>query len=298
MHRRVRVRTDRIAASAMRLCAAGTVLLVVVIVCALLLKSAPVLARHSIWTLLGSSSWQPLRGEFGFFPFLLGTLWVTGTAVLLAVPLSLFTAIYLSEYAPAAVRRLAAPLVDLLAGIPSVISGIWGVLAVVPLVRDRVAPLFGVSSSGYCVLAGGVVLAIMILPVIIHVAAEVFGAVPRGMREASLALGATQWQTVTRVVLRKAMPGVIAAVVLGVSRAFGETMAVLMVAGNVAVSPRSIFDPAYPLPALIANNYGEMLSVPLYDAAMMLAALLLLAVVVAFNAVSRCVLARIERGMR
>lgn len=127
---------------------------------------------------------------------------------------------------------------------------------------------------------------------------EVFRSVPYELREASLSLGATKWQTVKYVVLRKAMPGVIAAVVLGLSRAFGETMAVLMVAGNVAKVPSSVLDPAYPLPALIANNYGEMLSVPLYDSALLLASLILLAVVLFFNVIARVVLIRVERSIQ
>jgi phosphate transport system permease protein len=218
--------------------------------------------------------------------------------VVVAVPLSLLTAIYLSEYAHQRVRELAAPLIDLLAGIPSVVFGIWGVLVVVPLVKNRIAPLFGVFSTGYSVLAGGVVLAIMIFPVIIHVAMEVFRSVPAGVREASLSLGATRWQTVKHAVMRASLPGVIAAVVLGLSRAFGETMAVLMVAGNVARAPASVLDPAYPLPALIANNYGEMLSIPLYDSALMLASLVLLLVILVFTVVSRLILMKVEQGVR
>ncbi|MDD8013634.1 MAG: ABC transporter permease subunit, partial [Acidobacteriota bacterium] len=141
-------------------------------------------------------------------------------------------------------------------------------------------------------------LAIMIFPVIIHVSLEVFRAVPQEVREASLAVGATRWQTVKHVVMRKALPGVAAAVVLGVARAFGETMAVLMVVGNVAKIPKGVLDPAYPLPALIANNYGEMLSIPLYDSALMLAALILLLVILLFNVISRAVLLRVERSLR
>jgi phosphate transport system permease protein len=212
--------------------------------------------------------------------------------------LCLLSAIFLSEYAPARIRELASPLIDLLAGIPSVIYGIWGILAIVPFIKNHLAPWFGVFSTGYSVLAGGIVLAIMIFPVIIHVTVEVLKTVPYEIREASLALGATKWQTIKRVVLRKAMPGVIAAVVLGFSRAFGETMAVLMVAGNVARVPSSIFDPSYPLPALIANNYGEMLSIPLYDSALLLASLILLAVVLIFNILSRIILIRVEKGIR
>jgi phosphate transport system permease protein len=260
-------------------------------------RSRPILAIKSLGEILFSSSWHPLRGEFGFFPFIMGSLWVTGVAVAIAIPLCLLTAIYLSEYASRYVREWIKPLIDLLAGIPSVIYGVWGVLVIVPLIKDHIAPLFGKFSSGYSVLAGGIVLAIMVFPIIIHVCVEVFGSVPYGLREASLSLGATKWQTTKHVVVRKAMPGVIAAVVLGLSRAFGETMAVLMVAGNVAKVPSSVLEPAYPLPALIANNYGEMMSVPLYDSALLLASMILLLVVLFFNVIARIVLMRVERSI-
>ena len=261
-------------------------------------RSRPILAIKSISDLLFSLSWHPLKKEFGFLPFIMGSLWVTGVAVLIAIPLCLLTAIYLSEYAPRYMRQWSKPLIDLLAGIPSVVYGVWGVLVIVPLIKNHIAPFFGKFSTGYSVLAGGIVLAIMIFPVIIHISVEILKMVPRGIREASLSLGATKWQTIKFVVLRKAMPGVIAAVVLGLSRAFGETMAVLMVAGNVAKVPFSVFEPAYPLPALIANNYGEMLSVPLYDSALLLACLILLLVVLLFNIIARVVLIRVERAVR
>jgi len=169
---------------------------------------------------------------------------------------------------------------------------------IVPLIKNLIAPFFGTFSTGYSVLAGGIVLAIMVFPIIIHVSLEVFGSVPYELREASWALGATKWQTVKHVVIRKAMPGVIAAIVLGLSRALGETMAVLMVVGNVAKVPSSVFDPAYPLPALIANNYGEMLSVPLYDSALLLTSLVLLLVVLFFSIVARVVLIGVERSIQ
>ena len=219
-------------------------------------------------------------------------------AVAIAVPLCILTAIYLSEYAHRKIRVWTSPLIDLLAGIPSVVYGMWGILVVVPLIKNHIGPFFGVMSAGYSVMAGGIVLAIMVFPIIIHVSVEVLKSVPYEVREASLSLGATKWQTVKHVVMRKAMPGVIAAIVLGLSRAFGETMAVLMVAGNVAKVPSSVFDPAYPLPALIANNYGEMLSVPLYDSALLLASLVLLLVVLVFNVISRIILVRVERSIR
>jgi phosphate transport system permease protein len=217
------------------------------------------------------------------------------------------TAIYLAEYAPPRTRALFKPFIDLLAGIPSVVYGVWGMLTVVPFVEKVVAPILNRrlgfiplfrtdNPTGYGILAGGLVLAVMVFPIIISVAEEVIRAVPQGLREASLAMGATRWQTVKHVVLRRAMPGVMAAVVLGFSRAFGETMAVLMVVGNVAQVPHSIFDAAYPLTALIANNYGEMMSIPLYDAALLGAALILLLVVLIFNVASRLVLLRLVRS--
>jgi phosphate transport system permease protein len=225
----------------------------------------------------------------------MGTLWVTFVSLILAVPVSLLAAIFLSEYAPRSVREFTKPIIDLLAGLPSVIYGVWGVLLVVPFVGRVVAPLFGVTSSGYTILAGGIVLAIMIFPTIISVSLEVFSTIPHPMREASLSLGATKWETVRHVVLKKGMQGIIAAIVLGLSRAFGETMAVLMVVGNIPRLPKSVLDGGYPLPALIANNYGEMMSVPLYDAALMLAAAVLLLVVLVFNVLARIILVRVER---
>ncbi len=144
-------------------------------------------------------------------------------------------------------------------------------------------------------LAGGIVLGIMIFPLIISLLLEVFATVPREMKDASLSTGATNWQTVKFVLLRKSLPGIIATVVLAVSRAFGETIAVLMVCGNMPEVPHSMFDSGYPLPALIANNYGEMMSVPLYDSALLFAALLLFVIIFIFNALSRIVLGRIKR---
>jgi len=290
-----RLLKDKLASKSMMVITALTGLLLFVMVIALYARSRPILAMKPISHLLLSSSWGPSRGEFGFLAFIAGTLWVTGVAIVIAVPLCLLTAIYLSEYAPRLVREWAKPPIDLLAGIPSVVYGVWGVIVVVPLIKDRIAPLFKVSITGYSVLAGGIVLAIMIFPVIIHISVEVLSAVKFEVREVSLALGATKWQTVKHALLRKALPGILASIVLGLSRAFGETMAVLMVAGNVARLPHSVFDPAYTLPALIANNYGEMLSIPLYDSALLLASLILLLVTLVFNIMSQLILVRLER---
>jgi phosphate transport system permease protein len=291
----MRIFRDRLAKRTMLVLTAVPSFLVLLILVGLFVRARPILAQKPLFSLFFSSAWSPLKGDFGLFPFIMGTLWVTFVALVLAVPISLLTAIYLSEYAPRPIREFTKPIIDLLAGLPSVIYGVWGVLLVVPLVGQVLAPLFGVTSSGYTVLAGGIVLAIMIFPTIISVALEVFSSIPYPMREASLSLGATKWETVHHVVLKKGLQGIIAAVVLGLSRAFGETMAVLMVVGNIPRLPHSVFDGGYPLPALIANNYGEMMSVPLYDAALMLAAGVLLLVVLFFNVLARLILIRVER---
>ncbi len=294
----MRLFKDSVARKSMFLATLIPSFLVLLIIFGLFQKSRAILAVKSIGDLLFSSGWAPLKGEFGFLPFIMGTLWVTFLSLVIALPISLFTAIYLSEYAPKSVRNLAKPVIDLLAGLPSVVYGVWGIMVIVPFVGNVLAPLFGVYSSGYSVLAGGIVLAIMIFPTIIHVSLEVFASIPVALRETSLSLGATRWETVRHVVLRKGAQGILAAAILGLSRAFGETMAVLMVVGNVAAVPRSLFDPGYPLPALIANNYGEMMSVPRYDAALMAAALVLMVIVLFFNVLGRKILVRVERRVR
>ncbi len=290
----MRLLKDALASKAMLFLTFFPSLIVFLIIVGLYLRSRPILAEKPLLFLLFSSSWAPGRGDFGFFPFIMGTLWVTAVALIVAVPISLFASIYLSEYAPRAVQEFIRPMIDLLAGLPSVIYGVWGVLLIVPLVA-RIAPFFGATSSGYSILAGGLVLAIMIFPTIIYVSLEVISSIPYELREASLSLGATKWETVKHVVLKKGLQGIIAAIVLGLSRALGETMAVLMVVGNIPKVPKSVFDGGYPLPALIANNYGEMMSVPLYDSALMLAAGVLLVIVLVFNVLARIILVRVER---
>jgi len=281
------------------------VLLLVVIVGALVWKSLPILQTGSLIELLGGKTWKPLQGLFGYLPFIAGTLWVTVVAMILAVPPCLLSALFLSEYARPATRSLLKPLLDLLAAIPSVVYGVWGIIIVVPFVQRYLIPTIervlgflptfnSENPTGYGILSGGIVLAVMVSPFIIAVINEVLSTVPAGQREAVLALGATRWQAVRAVVIPQSLPGILAAVVLGASRALGETMAVLMVVGNNPTIPASIFDAAYPLPALIANNYGEMLSIPLYDSALMGGALILVLIVLFFNILSTAVLKRMK----
>jgi len=282
------------------------VLLILIVTVALLVRSWPIFTAYPLKDLLFGNVWKPTDGLFGFWPFILGTFWVTAVGVILAVPPCLLVSIYLAEYAHAKTRSIAKPILDLLAAIPPVVYGVWGLLVIVPFVDEVLAPLsdrwlgavsiFSVNQpTGFGILAAGIVLAVMIAPLIISVMYEIFSTVPNDLRHASLAVGATQWQTIRNIVLPQVAPGILAAIVLGASRALGETIAVLMVVGNVPQVPTSIFDSAYPLPALIANNYGEMMSVPLYDAALLSAALVLLVVILIFNILSTLVIQRMLR---
>lgn len=257
-------------------------------------RSVPLLKIFRSFELLSSSEWVPGKMKFGLLPFITGTLWVTVLSMLIAIPPCVLAAIYLTEYANQRVVRIVRPVIDVLAGIPSVIFGVWGIILIIPFIRDVLAPIFGVHTSGYTVLAGAIVLAVSVFPVVLQLLIELFKTVPEDLRNASLSLGATQWQTIKFVMLRKAGPGVVSAVVIAFSRAFGETMSVIMVTGNVPIVPSSIFDPAYPLPSLIANNFGEMLSIPLYDSALMFVALVLFLIVLIFNIISRYILRQVE----
>ena len=261
----------------------------------LVFKSWSLLSTDNIITLLFSSSWKPMSGQFGFWPFIASSIIITFFAILIGGFISFFSVIYLTQYAPPQFVKIVQPVIDILAGIPSVVYGVWGIIAIVPWVQNTVAPAFGVYSSGYCTFSAILVLAIMIIPFVLNLLIEIFGTIPIALTEASLSLGATRWQTIKFVILKKAFPGIVSAMVLGVARAFGETIAVLMVAGNVVAAPKSLFDPAYPLPALIANNYGEMMSIPKYDAALMFAALLLFVVVLVFNLFARVLIVRLEK---
>lgn len=211
--------------------------------------------RVSIGEVFFGSEWFPTATpspQFGFMPLVLGTVWVTVFAILFALPFGLSVAIYMSEVASERIRKLLKPIIELLNGIPSVVYGFFGLIVVVPLLQE----VFGlpVGESG---LAGALILAIMALPTIITVSQDAMLNCPRSQREASLALGTSKWQTIYKVVMPYSISGITSAVVLGIGRAFGETMAVLMVTGNAAVIPLSISDPLRTIPATIAAELGE-----------------------------------------
>ena len=228
---------DRVAGRVMSWLSILSATIVFLMLGGLVFKAIPILESQSLGELLLASQWKPMKGEFGFYPFVFSTLMVTFLALVIAIPVCILAAIYLAEYASRRMRKSIVPFIDILAGIPSVIFGIWGVVVVVPAIRNVIAPMFGFESTGYCILAGSIVLSIMVFPIIINLLYEVLKTVPQNLRDASLSLGANKWETIKWVVLRKAKPGLVAAIVLGFSRAFGETISVLMVVGNVPKLP-------------------------------------------------------------
>ncbi|MBO7448576.1 phosphate ABC transporter permease subunit PstC [bacterium] len=257
-------------------------------------KSWPLLTGGHFWQVLTSSEWLPSEGKFGLWPFIIGTIAVTFLTMVLAVPVSVLAAVFLNEFAPQKLKDMALPVIDVLAAVPSVIYGACGVIAFIPMVKALGGAL-GINTTGRCLLTAALVLAIMVIPVILSIVRDVLAAIPQEAREASLALGSTRWETTYKVVLKLALPGIIAAIMLGVSRAFGETMAVMMVAGSIPEPKPSLFKAVYTLPALIADKYGEMLSIKMYDVALMTAALILMVVIAVVNFGAHLILIRLRR---
>ncbi|CCO07036.1 phosphate ABC transporter permease subunit PstC [Desulforamulus hydrothermalis] len=226
------------------------VLAVTLITYFIFVDGLPVMQKYGLTNFIASSDWHPLDKQFGLLPMIAGSFLVTLGALAIGVPLSIGCAIFLAEIAPKQVTGVIRPAIELLAGIPSVVYGFYGLVILVPLIRE----LFG--GRGFSILAGSVVLAIMILPTVVNISEDAIRAVPREYKEGSLALGATHWQTIKKVIIPSARSGILTAVVLGMGRAIGETMAVIMVVGNVASLPESILDPVRTLTGNIAIEMG------------------------------------------
>jgi phosphate transport system permease protein len=252
-----------------------------------------------------SSTWDPVAEEFGAYPLIFGTLLSSLIALLIAVPLSLGVAIYLTEFAPKLIRQPVAFLIGLLAAIPSVVYGLWGIFVLIPALRTTafpflretlgVLPFFQGPIYGPSMLAAGIILAIMIMPYVMSVSREVLLAVPNTQREAALALGATRWEAVTTAVVPYARSGLIGAVILGLGRALGETMAVTMVIGNRHEVSASLFAPGYTMAAAIANEFSEAVG-NLHLSALAYVAFALFVVTVVINAAARLLIWRVARG--
>src|SRR6058998_222072 len=279
-------------------------LLLLALVGELLVSAWPAIQRFG-GTFLWTSVWDPVAGVFGAAPMIFGTLASSLLALLLAVPLALGVAIYLTEFSPKWLRQPIAFLVELLAAIPSVVYGLWGIFVLIPFLRSYIVPplraalgwtpFFSGVFYGNSLLAGGIILAIMIVPYISAVSREVLLAVPASQREAALGMGATRWEAVRTAVVPYGRAGLIGAVILGLGRALGETMAVTMLIGNRHDISVSVLQPAYTMAAAIANEFTEAVT-DLHLAAMFEVGLVLFVITVIVNACARLLIWRVARG--
>ncbi|MBM3473164.1 MAG: phosphate ABC transporter permease subunit PstC [Armatimonadetes bacterium] len=210
------------------------------------IEGTPIMAREGLGHFLLGRKWAPTKGSFGIFPMIVGSVWVTIGALVIAGPLGLACAVFLVEIAPRKVADIVRPAIQLLAGIPSVVYGFVGIVVLVPLIREHL------GGPGLSVLAASIILGVMVLPTVISISQDALEAVPRTYKEGALALGCTHWQAITRVILPAARPGITVAIVLGLGRAIGETMAVIMVVGNAVKVPAGLLDPARTLTSNIA----------------------------------------------
>lgn len=259
--------------------------------------------RQFGFSFITSTDWNPVKGQFGALPFIYGTLVSSLIAILISVPLSLGIAIFLVEQAPTYLARPLGFLVELLAAIPSVVFGLWGIFILAPFLRVHVEPslqswfgwlpFFQGPITGIGLLTGGVILAIMVTPIISAIVRDVLTAVPSSQREAALALGATKWET-TRVVLVNGAPGIAGAVILGLGRAIGETMAVTMVIGNRPQISPSLFAPSYTIASVIANEFTEATE-DIYLSALVELGLILFFVTFVVNAIARLLVWNVTR---
>ena len=255
--------------------------------------------RQFGWRFLVSSDWDPVNEKFGALPFIFGTLVSSAIGLLIAVPLSIATAVYLTELAPLRIRQPLTIFIELLAAVPSVILGLWGIFVMVPWLRGNLfpflqktlgfLPLFQGPIFGPSVFAGGVIVAIMILPIITSVSREILRSVPGLQREAAYALGATRWEVTRIAVLSYAKKGLFGAVILGLGRALGETMAVTMVIGNSPQIANSLFAPGYTLASVVANEFSEA-TTDTYLSALFEIGLVLLGVTVVVNGLAQILL--------
>ncbi len=299
---------DRIYRVATTACALTVPLLVVLIAVALGIAAWPAITEIGI-SLVTSSVWDVGAHKFGAAPALYGTIVSSVIALIIATPLAIGVAVFLSEFAPAWLRQPVAFLVDLLAAIPSVVYGLWGIFVLLPILREHVmpflrdtlhlgaTPFFSGPAYGPSMLAAGVILANMALPYISAVSREVLLAVPRSQREAALALGATRWEMIRDAVLPFARSGIVGGIILGLGRALGETMAVTMVIGNRPEIAASLFAPGYTMASLIANEFSEATD-DLHLSALMAVGAMLFAITLIVNAIARWLVWQVGRGGR
>src|SRR5215467_9191577 len=286
-------------------CALTILVVVGLIVFELITQSRLSMSKFG-FSFLVKQIWDPVAEDFGALPFIYGTIVSSLLGLIIAVPLSVGTALFFTELCPRQLRAILSLLVELLAAIPSVIYGLWAIFVLSPFLRVHIQPflakyfgwtgLFSGPKYGWGMLAAGIVIAIMILPIIASITREVITAVPRVQREAALALGATKWEMLRMAVLRNARPGIFGATILGLGRALGETMAVTMVIGNRPEIARSLFAPGYTLASAIANEFSEAVG-NVYLSALVQMGLILFVITLIVNALAGLLVWSVTRGM-
>jgi phosphate transport system permease protein len=285
----------------------GAMVLVVagLIVLNLALLARPLAKEHSLWGFVTSVEWNPVEEHFGALPFLYGTLVTSAVAIMVAVPIAIGLGLFITQFAPPKLGRALTVPVELLAAIPSVVYGLWGLFVVVPWLRESIEPWLGAHLGflplfrgppiGLGYLASGLILAVMILPTVVAVSVEVMRTTPEANREAALALGATKWEAVMMAVIPYSRAGIVGAILLGLGRALGETMAVTMVIGNSPQISASLFAPGYTLPAVIANEFAEATS-SVHVGALAGLGLILFATTFLLNAGARVLVNAVRKG--
>jgi phosphate transport system permease protein len=295
---------DNTFVAAMLLCACSIFVIVLFILFILVARSHMSQVQFG-WKFFTRQAWDPVSGDFGALPFIYGTLMTSLIALLIAVPLALGVAIFLTELCPRFLRGPISFLTELLAAIPSVVYGLWAVFVLVPLMRDTLGPiiykllgwtgLFEGANFGVGMLTAGIILSIMVLPIISSLTRDIMTAVPNSQREAVLALGATKWEMIRIGVLRNSRIGIVGAVMLGLGRALGETMAVTMVIGNHPEINKSLFAPGHTLASVIAGEFSEA-TTDLYLSALIEIGLALFLVTIVVNTIARLMVWAVTRG--
>jgi phosphate transport system permease protein len=304
LHGKVSEVPDKVFEWAMWLCGAAVVGLLALIVYQLVVGSE--LSWHAFgWKFFGQSDWNPVSDQYGALPFIYGTIVSSLLSLIIAVPLSLGVAVFITEMCPVSLRGILSFTTELLAAIPSVVYGLWAIFVMVPILRQYLEPflgktlgwtgLFSGAPYGVGMLAAGVILAIMIIPIISSITREVLTVVPQHQREAVLALGATRWEMIRMGVLRNARAGIVGAIILGLGRALGETMAVTMVIGNRPEIAKSLFAPGYTMASVLANEFSEATG-DLYLSALIEIGLALFLVTIVVNALARLMVWSVTRG--
>ena len=268
---------EKVVESSLLICALSSILIILLIFYFIVSSGLPILISRGPASFILGGTWDPDHDIYGVFPLMVGSFVITVLALVLALPIGLCCAILIAEVAPARARNLLRPAIDTLAGIPSILYGLFGLIVIVPFIMSNL------GGPGLSVLACGIVLAIMVLPTIVSISEDSLRSVPRELREGSLAMGATQWQMIWGIVVPSALSGIVASAVLAMGRAVGETMAVVMVCGGAGVVPTSLLSPVYPLTAVIASEWGY--SSGEHQVALFAVGIVLLVIIMFFNVV-------------